>query len=144
MFANKDIAKIYGEVGKTTPNESACGIGRIVSICKYMNEEEITSRLRLTAAGVDAILDAMDKDPAVAKLTPTQLNAKTYKKAHHEFFNAMYAAGFKNARARIEKYAETALKAPAAQIAKLDAGVRKALEDVSKGQGGYCTTSFSL
>jgi hypothetical protein len=55
MFAGNNIASIYGDPGPSA-HQRTCGIGRIVSICRYMKDTDIEKRLKDTIQGIDDIL----------------------------------------------------------------------------------------
>jgi L-lactate permease len=55
MFAGYDLDAKFKTSAKNT-NQRVCSLGRIVTICQYMNYGEIRTRMKTTIAAIDGLL----------------------------------------------------------------------------------------
>ena len=53
MFQGKNL---IGDIKKKTLNQKVCGIGRAVTVCKFMNHEKIRARMAKTVEKIEAVL----------------------------------------------------------------------------------------
>ncbi|KAF9892066.1 hypothetical protein FE257_002472 [Aspergillus nanangensis] len=143
MFAGSNIDGTF-EADRTyggSPNtheKRVCSIGRLVTVCKYMDHDRIIPRLNDTITGIEGILAIMDNDITIDK--PDALKSKTFKTAHAEFFDKHYRDGFDNARRRLKDYSTWLQKQPGFDA--LSAEKKQAVADVAAHPEQYCEGKF--
>lgn len=122
-----------------TPNNAqrrACDMARVVTTCKFLNDGYVEAGMRETVSGIESVLyvfysstslsyislsrrykiltlgrEVMDKNVPHPKFK--------YKDEHQEFFKELFDKGIKNARERLQKYAEWMTKKDKDGLAKL-------------------------
>jgi hypothetical protein len=55
MFAGNDIDAKFKTSEKNT-NQRVCSLGRIVTVCQYMNYGEIRTRMKATVTAIESLL----------------------------------------------------------------------------------------
>ncbi|KAH8816950.1 hypothetical protein F5884DRAFT_665295 [Xylogone sp. PMI_703] len=125
----------------TNNNDRTCSIGRIITTCKYLNNDKILSRLKDTITAVESVLEVMDNDPTVQATTPAALKTKTYKAAHAEFFNNFYTTGINHTRSKLVEYANFVIGTP--NFGDLSADLQAAMHNVSSNPEIFCPSDYA-
>jgi hypothetical protein len=79
-----------------------------------------------------------------ARVTDKPNELASFRDEHEKWFKDFYEKGFVNARKRLKDYAiflSTNARLKDA-YGKLDDTKQKAIEDMAKGEGGWCTSNF--
>ncbi|GES64964.1 hypothetical protein ATEIFO6365_0009045900 [Aspergillus terreus] len=113
---------IDASFSKKTLNQRVCSLGRIATVCKYMNHKAIRDRMVITNNALEAVLDQLQTSSEVYK--PDGLDFKT---AHQKWFEDMYKAGFENARTRLGTYLTSITSA---ELDSLDPDTKAAVQNV--------------
>ncbi|KAK4448667.1 hypothetical protein QBC34DRAFT_464378 [Podospora aff. communis PSN243] len=72
--------------------KAACGLGRLVVVCKYLKHQYTLDAMRLSVSRVDAALRELDATPPKNK--PANMNVG-YRDAHQVWFQHMWTEGIK-------------------------------------------------
>ncbi|EBA27300.1 uncharacterized protein AFUA_2G00270 [Aspergillus fumigatus Af293] len=139
MFAGNDIDGKF-KTSEKNINQRVCSLGRIVTICQYMNHEEIRTRMKATIAAIDGLLDTMQQDVNI--YLPSSLKTETLKTAHAKFFEEKYKGGFRNARNRLQDYASW-LQGQAG-FGNLDQATKDEVAKLASNPEAHCTEIWPL
>ncbi|KAH6889604.1 hypothetical protein B0T10DRAFT_561197 [Thelonectria olida] len=93
-----------------TPGDMACSIGRIVSVCKLMEADEVKTRLEATIVSLDAIFKEMDGRSTITHAKDDNGNEYGYSKGHRDWFMDFYNKGIKSSRTNIIDFAQQLVK----------------------------------
>ncbi|KAK4445695.1 hypothetical protein QBC34DRAFT_471872 [Podospora aff. communis PSN243] len=141
MFAIKELDRSL-TVSTTSTQRRACSIGRIVSVCKMMDELPTQKRLKNTLSNLDKVFKTMQ--PSAATGLEPLTGGKTYLKAHQEWFTQMYNNGIEWTRERLNEYASSTVKRG---LDGLDPKTAEAIESIAKARSEaewkeFCPNSF--
>lgn len=135
MFAGNDIDGKF-KTSEKNINQRVCSLGRIVTICQYMNHEEIRTRMKATIAAIDGLLSVF------SQVLPSSLKTETLKTAHAKFFEEKYKGGFRNARNRLQDYASW-LQGQAG-FGNLDQATKDEVAKLASNPEAHCTEIWPL
>ncbi|KAL2808272.1 hypothetical protein BJX63DRAFT_436259 [Aspergillus granulosus] len=86
---------------ENTHGRRSCDLARIVSTCRYMDNDKILPRMKTTVLGIEGVLRAMDADPAI----PKPKADFSYEQEHKVFFEKIWTEGLAHARTSLQTYA---------------------------------------
>ncbi|KAF9886762.1 hypothetical protein FE257_011139 [Aspergillus nanangensis] len=108
---------------KKNLNQKVCTLGRIATVCQYMNHDRIRSRMVITNNAIEDLMGELQNNTEVYR--PDGLD---FVKAHQDWFEDTYKAGFKNVRDRLATYLTMI---SASDLASLDGPTQTAVKNVA-------------